>query len=79
MIRAKEHIIGWMAVIFFLSECIVIVFSPAIQVHGGLCSPKNFRITLKAKNILNETPLFLLLAVVETVCTIIPWVQISKY
>lgn len=79
MIRAKEHIIGWMAVIFFLSECIVIVFSPAIQVHGGLYSTQNFRIPLKTKNFPDETPLYLLVAIVETVCTIIPLVPVSKY
>lgn len=56
MIQAKEHIIGWMAVIFFLSECIVIVFSVATQVHGGLYRPQNFRIPLKTKNILDVTP-----------------------
>lgn len=67
MIWAKEHIIGWMAVLFLLSECIVIVFSAAIQVHGGLCSLWNFRIPLKAKNILDEKTLYLLVAIVETV------------
>lgn len=78
MIRAKERIIGCMAVIF-LSECILILFTLAIQVHREIYSPQNISIPLETKSIPDETPLHFLVAVVEIVCTILSLVQVSKY